>query len=195
MQIQPRSLKLWCFLYFMNEKFNKNAKVEKLTKKVGRGVRLIIIGPFQYGAVLAWVRRVCKILMSDRCVTSAMCTSLIFRSNCLIYISKFKLECIFYECICMENTDRQSCAQFDVNFDVLKTWVFDNVRERCRYRQVGHYLLWLAGKFHEIFIQIYLPCANFSYITFSCRSVKRATADARWYIDRVLLSTRKYTTF
>ena len=44
MQIQPRSLKLWCFLYFMNEKFNKNAKVEKLTKKVGRGVRLIVIG-------------------------------------------------------------------------------------------------------------------------------------------------------
>ena len=30
----------------MNEKFNKNAKVEKLTKKVGRGVRLIVIGPF-----------------------------------------------------------------------------------------------------------------------------------------------------
>ena len=40
----PESLKLWCFLYFMNEKFNKNAKVEKLTKKVGRGVRLIVIG-------------------------------------------------------------------------------------------------------------------------------------------------------
>ena len=46
MQIQPRFLKLWCFLYFMNEKFNKNAKVEKLTKKVGRGVRLIVIGPY-----------------------------------------------------------------------------------------------------------------------------------------------------
>ena len=30
----------------MIEKFNKNAKVEKLTKKVGRGVRLIVIGPF-----------------------------------------------------------------------------------------------------------------------------------------------------
>ena len=30
----------------MNEKFNKNAKVEKLTKKVGRVVRLIVIGPF-----------------------------------------------------------------------------------------------------------------------------------------------------
>ena len=44
MQIQPRSLKLWCFLFFMNEKFNKNAKVEKLTKKVERGVRLIVIG-------------------------------------------------------------------------------------------------------------------------------------------------------
>ena len=29
----------------MNEKFNKHAKVEKLTKKVGRGIRLIVIGP------------------------------------------------------------------------------------------------------------------------------------------------------
>ena len=32
----------------MNEKFNKNAKVEKLTKKVGRGVRLIVIGPYGF---------------------------------------------------------------------------------------------------------------------------------------------------
>ena len=32
----------------MNEKFNKNAKVEKLTKKVGRGVRLIVIGPLDW---------------------------------------------------------------------------------------------------------------------------------------------------
>ena len=32
----------------MNEKFNKNAKVEKLTKKVGRGVRLIVIGPYNF---------------------------------------------------------------------------------------------------------------------------------------------------
>ena len=70
---------------------------------------------------LAWVGRVCKILKSDRCVTSAMCTSLIFHSKWVIYISKFKLECIFYECICMENIDRQSCAQSNVNFEVLKT--------------------------------------------------------------------------
>ena len=28
-----------------NEKFNKNAKVEKLTKKLGRSVRLIVKGP------------------------------------------------------------------------------------------------------------------------------------------------------
>ena len=35
------------FFYFMNEKFNKNVKVEKLTKKVGRGLRLIVIGPCQ----------------------------------------------------------------------------------------------------------------------------------------------------
>ena len=31
----------------MNEKLNKNAKVEKLSKKVGRGVRLIVIGPLK----------------------------------------------------------------------------------------------------------------------------------------------------
>ena len=40
-----RYLKFWWFLYFINEKFNKNAKVEKLTKKLGRGVRLIVKGP------------------------------------------------------------------------------------------------------------------------------------------------------
>ena len=32
----------------MNEKFNKNANVEKLTKKVVRGVRLIVIGPLYF---------------------------------------------------------------------------------------------------------------------------------------------------
>ena len=37
----PDTLKLWWFLYFINEKLNKNAKVEKLTKKLGRSVRLI----------------------------------------------------------------------------------------------------------------------------------------------------------
>ena len=41
-----RYLKLWWFLYFINEKLNKNAKVEKLTTKLGRGVGLIVIGPF-----------------------------------------------------------------------------------------------------------------------------------------------------
>ena len=34
-------------LYFISEKFNKNAKVEKLTKKLGRGVRPIVIGPYE----------------------------------------------------------------------------------------------------------------------------------------------------
>ena len=29
----------------MKEKFNKNAKIEKLTKKLGRGVHIIVIGP------------------------------------------------------------------------------------------------------------------------------------------------------
>ena len=32
----------------MNEQFNKNAKVDKLTKKVGRGVRLIVKGPLTH---------------------------------------------------------------------------------------------------------------------------------------------------
>ena len=62
MQIQPRFLKLWCFLYFMNEKFNKNAKVEKLTKKVGRGVRLIVIGPFDSNVL---VEQMIKLLGKD----------------------------------------------------------------------------------------------------------------------------------
>ena len=35
------------FLYFMKEKFNKNAKVEQLTKMLGRGIRLIVILPFE----------------------------------------------------------------------------------------------------------------------------------------------------
>ena len=47
MQILLRYLQLWWFLYFMNEKFNKNVKVEKLTEKLGRGVRLIVIGPYK----------------------------------------------------------------------------------------------------------------------------------------------------
>ena len=34
------------FLYIVNEKFNKNAKVEKLTKKLERGVCLIVKGPY-----------------------------------------------------------------------------------------------------------------------------------------------------
>ena len=41
-----RYLKLLWFLYFINEKFNKNAKVEKLTKKLGTSVRLIVKGPY-----------------------------------------------------------------------------------------------------------------------------------------------------
>ena len=32
----------------MNEKFNKNAKVEKFTNMLGRGVRLIVIDPFHF---------------------------------------------------------------------------------------------------------------------------------------------------
>ena len=35
----------------MNEKFNKNAKVEKLTTMLGIAVRLIVIDPYTYGAV------------------------------------------------------------------------------------------------------------------------------------------------
>ena len=37
-----RYLKLWWFLYFINEQFNKNAKVEKLTKKLGEVYALLL---------------------------------------------------------------------------------------------------------------------------------------------------------
>ena len=43
-QIKPRYIKFLCFLDFLNVKFNENAKVEKLTKKLGKGVRRIVIG-------------------------------------------------------------------------------------------------------------------------------------------------------
>ena len=33
-------------MYFMNEKFNKNAEVEKFTTMLGIAVRLIVIDPF-----------------------------------------------------------------------------------------------------------------------------------------------------
>ena len=39
---------LGALVYFMNEKIYKHAKVEKNDKKkLGRGVRLIFIGPFE----------------------------------------------------------------------------------------------------------------------------------------------------
>ena len=46
-QIYSRYPKLWCFLYFMNEKLNKNANVEQLTKMPRRSVRLIVILPLR----------------------------------------------------------------------------------------------------------------------------------------------------
>ena len=33
-------------MYFMNEKFNKNAEVEKITTMLGIAVRLIVIDPY-----------------------------------------------------------------------------------------------------------------------------------------------------
>ena len=41
----PISKTLMFFFYFMNEKSNKNAKVENFTTMLGRGVRLIVIDP------------------------------------------------------------------------------------------------------------------------------------------------------
>ena len=38
--------KTLCFLYFMNEKFTKNAKVQKFTNMLGIAVRLIVIDPY-----------------------------------------------------------------------------------------------------------------------------------------------------
>ena len=42
----------------MIEKFNKNAKVEKFTNMMGIAVRLIVIGPLQYGFHRAVKKRV-----------------------------------------------------------------------------------------------------------------------------------------
>ena len=38
----------------MNEKFNKNAKVEKFTSMLGIAVRLIVIDPFTSDWIFAW---------------------------------------------------------------------------------------------------------------------------------------------
>ena len=46
----PKNPKLWCVLYFINEKFNKNAKVEQLTKVVlshGEEKGLIVKDPWR----------------------------------------------------------------------------------------------------------------------------------------------------
>ena len=40
--------------YFINEKFNKNAKVEKLTKQLGRSVRLIVKCPYRMNKTCLW---------------------------------------------------------------------------------------------------------------------------------------------
>ena len=59
-QIWPWYPKLSCFLYCMNEKFNKNAKVEKFTNMLGIAVRLIIIDPLTYCSLVELHRRLKK---------------------------------------------------------------------------------------------------------------------------------------
>ena len=44
----PDTPEICCFLYSMNEKFNYNAKDERLTKLLGSGDRHIIINPFPF---------------------------------------------------------------------------------------------------------------------------------------------------
>ena len=39
-------------MYFMNEKFNKNAEVEKFTTMLGIAVRLIVIDPYSHKQTL-----------------------------------------------------------------------------------------------------------------------------------------------
>ena len=48
----------------MNEKFNKNAKIKKLTTMLGRAVRLIVIDPLHYNA---WWKQdlMCKKLLQQ----------------------------------------------------------------------------------------------------------------------------------
>ena len=43
----------------MNEKFNKNAKVEKFTTMLGIAVRLIVIDPLQFTLIVVWTK--CKL--------------------------------------------------------------------------------------------------------------------------------------
>ena len=46
----------------MNEKFNKNAKVEKFTTMLGIAVRVIVIDPFAYGFILLYCRSSVSVL-------------------------------------------------------------------------------------------------------------------------------------
>ena len=97
MQIQPRFLKLWCFLYFMNEKFIKNAKVEKLTKKVGRGVRLIVIGPFKGMIKEIMVKAILQVLiykaLYDKSYLESKTTMTSGEWTCLISFATAPLTC------------------------------------------------------------------------------------------------------
>ena len=55
----------------MNEQFNKNAKVEKLTKKVGRGVRLIVKGPYLFFSKFpSWCRSTVFLKLFERGTTN-----------------------------------------------------------------------------------------------------------------------------
>ena len=51
----------------MNEKFNKNAKVEKLTTMLGIAVRLIVIDPYEFGIIVYLVLLVRSRLHISQC--------------------------------------------------------------------------------------------------------------------------------
>ena len=83
----------------MNEKFNKNAKVEKLTKKVGRGVRLIVIGPFEMtkNGASEWAKNIFRIPRSFFQLFILIFSAFVFGS--LVYRT-VELRCVTLHTIC-----------------------------------------------------------------------------------------------
>ena len=85
-----------------------------------------------------WARGVgpvCK-LRKDMCATSEFDSGLILRLNYVIYISKWRLECIFHDSFWAVNICRQSSAQFDSDFRVMYLsflTTYGNSSETTRY--------------------------------------------------------------
>ena len=90
----PIPLMVWWFLYFINEKLNNNSKVEKLTKILGRNVRLIVRSLFKYNGNTAKIPGTCtrrwmifKVLQDWTSFLPYTCTrhySLSLYSRCIV---------------------------------------------------------------------------------------------------------------